>query len=144
MRFPHNAKIFRGQLDVAPFAGVFFVLLIFLFAQSTLLFIPGVPVSLPESADLPGVAMPTVSVAVDADGLIYYQNQVIEEAPLLAKLRGEVARSKESLTLIIQADRTVSCEIMVQLAVLARKAGIKNAVLATRPAVIPQPLAPNS
>ena len=42
MRFPRNAKIFRGQLDAAPLAGVFFLLLIFFLLSSRLAFTPGV------------------------------------------------------------------------------------------------------
>ena len=30
MKFPRNAKIFRGQLDATPFAGVFFCLVLFI------------------------------------------------------------------------------------------------------------------
>ncbi len=43
MRFPHNTKIFRGQLDAAPFVGVFFLLVIFLLFNSGLVFTPGIP-----------------------------------------------------------------------------------------------------
>ena len=54
MRFPHNTKIFRGQLDAAPFLGVFFLLLIFLLLNSSLVFTPGVEIQLPETANVPG------------------------------------------------------------------------------------------
>jgi len=30
MKFPRNARIFRGQLDAAPFAAVFFLLVLLL------------------------------------------------------------------------------------------------------------------
>jgi len=45
MRYPRNAKIFRGQLDVAPFIGVFFLLLLFV-VMASLLYMPGLPVYL--------------------------------------------------------------------------------------------------
>src|SRR5687767_14895355 len=45
MRFPRNAKIFRGQLDMAPLAGVLFLLLIFILLSS-LVYIPGIPYQL--------------------------------------------------------------------------------------------------
>lgn len=45
MRFPRQAKIFRGQLDAAPVAGVLFLLLIFI-QISSLLYTPGVLVQL--------------------------------------------------------------------------------------------------
>jgi len=34
MKFPRNARIFRGQLDAAPFAIVFFLLVLFLMLAS--------------------------------------------------------------------------------------------------------------
>lgn len=140
MRFPHNVKIFRGQLDAAPFAGVFFLLLIFLFAQSSIIFTPGVPIRLPELANLPGVTTPTISLAVDEDGVIYFENRISTEEQLREQLRAKVASSTESITLVIQADRQVRYETLVHLAVLARDVGIKDALLATRPPVVPEPL----
>jgi biopolymer transport protein ExbD len=140
MRFPHNVKIFRGQLDAAPFAGVFFLLLIFLFAQSSIIFTPGVPIRLPELTNLPGVTTPTISLAVDEDGVIYFENRISTEEQLREQLRAKVASSTESITLVIQADRQVRYETLVHLAVLARDVGIKDALLATRPPVVPEPL----
>lgn len=49
MRFPRNAKIFRGQLDPAPVAGVFFLLMLFILLGS-LLYTPGVLVSVAGNA----------------------------------------------------------------------------------------------
>ena len=49
MKFPRNAQIFRGQLDAAPFASVFFLLIIFVFL-SGLLYSPGIRVQLPRPA----------------------------------------------------------------------------------------------
>ena len=67
MKLPRNVKIFRGQLDAAPFASVAFLLLIFLVLQSKLVFTPGLllRIDAPEvPLDLPGTANPTVVVAV--------------------------------------------------------------------------------
>ncbi len=49
MRFPRQAKIFRGQLDAAPVAGVVFLLVIFMQLNS-LLYTPGVLVHLNNPA----------------------------------------------------------------------------------------------
>ena len=79
MKFPRNARIFRGQLDAAPFAAVFFLLVIFMMLGS-LVYTPGVlACSFPAADGLPGTDKPTVSVAIDADGRLYYENQWIEE-----------------------------------------------------------------
>ena len=46
MKFPRNTKIFRGQFDAAPFAGLLFVFIILLLVHPSLVFLPGVPVNL--------------------------------------------------------------------------------------------------
>ena len=137
MRFPRTNKIFRGQLEAAPFAGVFFLLVIFLLLSSSLVFIPGVPIRLPEAVNLPGTANPTLVVALDATGQIYFENQLIPENQLKVKLRVAAETSKEPLTLVVQADKSVPYETLQRLLLLAGDAGIKEMLMATRPQVAP-------
>ncbi len=132
MKFPRNARIFRGRLDVAPFAAVLFCLLIFLLLAS-LTYTPGVLLDLPEGADLPGLDKPNISVAVDKNGRLYFENQLIEERQLRARLRALVKESAEPLIMIVQADKAVPCEMLVHLRLLARDVGIHQALLATLP-----------
>ena len=139
MRFPRGTKIFRGQLDMAPFAGVFFLLVIFLLLRSSFVFTPGVPIRLPDAVNLSGVAGPTAVVAVDGTGQIYFENQVCNEERLQEQLQAAVARAPEPLTLVVQADRNVKYEVLVRLGLLARAAGVKEALLATRPQASPGP-----
>ncbi len=131
MKFPRNARIFRGQLDAAPFAMVFFLVLIFLLL-SALVYTPGVLLKLPVAADLPGTDKPMVAVAIDANGRLYYENQVIEENLLRDRLR-EAARNAPGLTLLVQADEAVTQKRLLQLTILAREAGISESWLATLP-----------
>jgi biopolymer transport protein ExbD len=140
MRFSHNAKIFRGQLDVAPFASVTFILLIFLLLQSGLVFTPGIPIQLPQGGNLPGSANPKVSIAVDSGGIVYYQSQITPLEKLRELLRAEASRSNEPLTLVIQADKQVRFDTLIRLAALAREARMSEVYLATRPNVEPSPL----
>jgi len=137
MKFPRNARIFRGQLDASPFVGVLFLVAIFLLLNSSLVFVPGVAIELPEAADLPGVIGPTVTVAVDSNRHYYFRNQIIKESDLQVELRKAALETKERLTLMLLADKTVSMDTLVQLAKLARAAGLKEAILVTR-----QPAAP--
>ena len=73
MRLPRRFQIFKGQMDAAPFAGVFFLLVIFLLLNSSLVFPPGLKLQLPATEELPGISGPTVTVAVDASRL-YFSN----------------------------------------------------------------------
>ena len=136
MKFPRNARIFRGQLDAAPFAAVFFLLVIFLML-STLVYTPGVPLRLPVAGNLPGTDRPTVAVAIDAAGRLYYENQIIEEAQLRTRLRQAVKDSAEPLTLLVEADKAATHDMLMHITLLARDAGISEAWLAT----LPRPLA---
>jgi biopolymer transport protein ExbD len=141
MRFPHNTKIFRGQLDAAPFIGVFFLLVIFLLLTSGLVFTPGVPIQLPEGVNLPGLDGPTAVVAVDADGHLYFENQWCDDERLKQRLQAAVDRSPQPLTLVVQADKDAKSEVSVRLGILARSVGIRKMWLAARPPVVPVPAA---
>lgn len=131
MKFPRNARIFRGQLDVAPFAIVFFLLVIFLLLGA-LVYTPGVHLVLPVANDLPGSDKPMVAVAIDASGRLYYENQVVDESRLQERLR-EATRDSPGLTLLVQADETVTHKRLLQLVMLARDSGITEYWLATLP-----------
>ena len=137
MKFPRNARIFRGQLDAAPFAAVFFLLVIFLMLGS-LVYTPGVRLQLPLANDLPGTDKPSVQVTVDIHGRLYFENQLIEPGLLKERLQKAVQDSAAQLCLIVQADQAVTYDSLVRLTLLARDAGIKEAWLAT----LPRPMAP--
>lgn len=142
MKFPRNARILRGQLDIAPFACVFCLLIIFL-VLSSLLYTPGVRLELPSAAaDLPGVDNPGVKVAIDRSGQLYYENQLIEEQALSSKLRQMAKSSPSPLTFIVLADKAVSYDRLVRLTMLAYDAGFANAWLATLPHALASPAAP--
>jgi len=134
MKFPRNATLLRSQLDAAPIAAVFFLLVMFLMLAS-LVYTPGarLELQLPRADGLPGTDKPCVSVAIDADGRLYYQNQWIEESELRRQLEAAVQKSPEPLTLVVQADKAVSYERCLRLALLGRDAGISEALLATLP-----------
>jgi biopolymer transport protein ExbD len=132
MKFARNARPFRGQLDAAPFAGVFFCLVLLLLL-GMLVYTPGVRLQLPEAAGVPGTTGPSIWVALDSQGQFYFKNQNFDRAALKASLEDAVKKSSEPLTLVVQADKSVSYDRLMDLALLARAAGIKNALLAVLP-----------
>ena len=132
MKFPRSARIFRGQTDVIPYASVLFLLALFLLL-GTLVYTPGVKLSLPVADDLPGTDKPSVNVAVDALGRLYYDNQIVTDDVLKNRLRVVVREAGQPLTLVIHADKSVAYENLLGLTVLARDVGIRDALLATLP-----------
>ena len=144
MRFARNAKIFRGQIDAAPAAGVFFLLVIFVLLQSSLVVPPGVRIQLPAAGEMAGPTTATVTLAVDASGLLFFDHQVIREDALRARLAAAVATAGEPLTLVLQADQSVKNETLTRLFAVAREVGIRDALLATRPPVLTPPARPRA
>lgn len=136
MRLPRHHKVFRGHLDVAPFAGVFFLMVIFLVFHSGLVLTPGIPLSLPVAADLPGLTNQAVVVAVAENGVCFFENQIASENELKTKLRAAVGVAGP-ITLVLQADKAVRHEKLVSLLLIARDAGIRQTLIATHPGVRP-------
>jgi biopolymer transport protein ExbD len=135
MKFPRTAKILRSPFEMAPFAAMFFLLVIFLLLAA-LLPVQGLRVQLqpPVAGDLPGVDKPTVAMAVDSGGRFYFKNQIVtNEMQLSNNLRQAVTGAREPLTLVIHADKSVTEDQLIHLALLARAAGIQSALLATLP-----------
>src|SRR5215813_7949103 len=125
MKFPRNAKIFRGQLEAAPFASVFFLLVIFFALSSDIIYTPGIPVRLAQGTDLPGTDKPTIVVAVDASGHFYFQDQILtDRADLQRRLRAVVSNAPEPPTLVVQADKDVKWEVLVELYLIADQVGL--------------------
>ena len=135
MKFPRNARIFRGQLDAAPFASVFFLLVIFV-VLGKYLYTPGVEVKLPAAGDvaLAGPEGPTISVAITTNA-VYFADQTISDEQLSGEFKKAREKSVQPLTLVLQVDRDVTEEKWMDLVVLARQAGITNLLHATFPRV---------
>lgn len=132
MKFPRNTRLLRSPFEVAPFAAVFFLFAMFLLFAA-LMPTPGIPLQLPVAGDLPGTDKPTVAVAIDSAGRFYFANQMVGEAQLKSSLANAARRAGPSLTLVIDADKSVTYEQLVHLTLLARAAGIRSALLATLP-----------
>ena len=222
MRYPRNIKIFRGGVDAAPFAGLFFATVLFLVLLYSHVFFPGVPIALsaaegppeigertvgvlkdgtvrflgesmdlaglqvalkergqrgdlpkrvvmqndpgaderlqrqvenllkdaglsikvpgtrlelPEDAGFAGAANPVVVVGLNLNGQIFFQHQLIQRAALQKRLAETVEKWGGNVTLVLQADKKVPWEEIVGLSEVARKAGITQVRLGTRPPI---------
>ncbi len=135
MKFPRNAKIFRGQLDATPFAGVFFCVLLFVLLSS-LIYAPGVLIHLPaSSAKSTGLEGPTVVVAVDAANQFYFDHHIVQTNELMNRLKLEVRKSPQPLTLVLEADKSVTLETLDSLSDIATAAGVAQVLQETLPRV---------
>jgi biopolymer transport protein ExbD len=76
-----NIRPFHGRLDFAPFVGVLFLMLPMLLFHTSMVFKPGIEVdiNLPVSSQRTGVGDPSLAVAVDANGILYFRGQTLRE-----------------------------------------------------------------
>jgi biopolymer transport protein ExbD len=80
---------------------------------------------------------------VDSGGRFYYKNQIVtNEMQLSNDLHSAAGNSRAPLTLVIHADKTVTEDQLIHLALLAQRAGITNALLATLPGAAGAPVRP--
>ena len=140
MKFPRHSRLLRGPFDMAPFAAVLFLLVIFLMLGGQV-YTPGVAIRPPAADGLPGTDQPTVAIAVDAGGRFYFANQMIARDKLRAALKAAARKSRKPLTLVIHADKAVTYDQLVSLVRLAQATdiGITNLLLATLPGAVTTP-----
>jgi len=132
MKFPRRTRLLRNPFDATAYAAVFFLMIIFL-SLGARIYTPGVKINLPGADNQPGTDRPTVTVAMDESGRYFFLNQVIETDPLKTRLSEIAKQSAEPLTLVILMDKAVRFENVMRLQLLARDAGIPDAMIATPP-----------
>lgn len=138
MKFPRNVHILKGTPDYAAVASVVFLLVMFIML-GPVTYTSGLKVELPLSGELPGTDQPSVQLAVDAEGRLFFQNEQISETELGLRLGRVVSEATQPLTLVIQADKSVTNDQITRLSVIARRAGIHDALLATLPRLVAPP-----
>ena len=72
---------------------------------------------------------------MDAGNRLFFRDHLTTEADLKLQLR-EAVKKTPDLTLVVQADGSVTHENLVRLDLLARDAGIREALHAVRPRLV--------
>jgi biopolymer transport protein ExbD len=103
MKFPRNTRIFRGQLDMAPVACLFFATALMLFLHSQIVFVPGVRLDLNPSKDTN-----RPSLFIDAEDLFHYADSTMSGSAFVKRLRADAEKGKAPNTLILQVDMGAS------------------------------------
>lgn len=117
MRFPRNARIFRGQLDATPVAAMFFLLVIFLLLAS-LVYTPGVPVDL-TAFD----AGARIDLIVRSNGMVMRGSEVVTNS-LTTWLTEERLRRGGPATVAVHVDQNAPRAVVRQIRDSARDLGM--------------------
>lgn len=90
-------------------------------------------IELPYAPGLSGTTNRTVAVAVNMAGQLFFRNKLVTEAELTGQLRAAVQERPSPLTVVLLADRAVDNETLTRLGMLAREAGARELLIASRP-----------
>lgn len=138
IRIKTKLKIFKGYPDFTPFAGVFFLLLIFFMMGSSFIQVSGIPVELPEAQVSGSFGVKKFVVTIDSYSKIYFNDLAIPGMDILKeKLMEMVAAHPENdkpPTIVIRADSKAPFGVVAKLMSLAEDLRINAFVLTVPPA----------
>jgi biopolymer transport protein ExbD len=134
MRRNRRTKLI-AEINIAPLTDVILVLLIIFMVTTPLIYRSSVKIALPQvSSNQQPLESKDINVTITAGGEVYMENQKynlkLDKDIFQFKLKNMVKGNKES-AIIVNGDRSVKYDYVVQVIDLASKAGIKHLVLAT-------------
>ncbi len=133
-RRARNSKLI-ADINIAPFTDVILVLLIIFMVTTPMIYRSSIKIALPQvSSNEQPVESKDINVTVTSAGEVYMENQKYN-----LKLDKEIFQFKlQSLTktykdpaIIINGDRSVKYDFVVQVIDIASKLGIKHLILST-------------
>jgi biopolymer transport protein ExbD len=110
--------------DLTPLIDMVFLLLIF-FLLTSFLAMPSIPVRLPETEAAELHETPEPVVVIEADGALLLDGRVLTLEELESALI-EMFSSRDPKELLIQADREVRFQTVVDVMDVSKKAGAEN------------------
>ena len=130
-RFQPVQRAPRGLLGVAPWVDFALLVLMVIIQQSAHVLRPGLRMELPAAPFEDGIRPDALVVTVPQEGMYFFQDERLTLDGLTLALE-RAARNRADAALILEADRRISHGTLVQLYNLARNAGVREVVLATR------------
>jgi biopolymer transport protein ExbD len=135
MKFPRNTRIFRGQLDMAPVACLFFSTALMLFLHSQIVFVPGVRLDLH-----PITNTNRPSLFIDSDDLFHYAGSTMSQSSFSKRLRADADKSRAPAAIVFQVDPKASTNAVNAVRALSAELSIALEPPGTRVAL---PLSPD-
>ena len=126
MELKNNLKP-KVHIDITPLVDVVFILLIFFMVSSTFLELPGMKLELPSAGAARAQPAEQATLFLSREGKILLGKKELS----LQELAIILANEASSESLIIKGDKEVAYGLVVKVIDIAKKAGIKNLVIAT-------------
>jgi biopolymer transport protein ExbD len=120
----------EGGIIMTPLIDMVFLTLIFFMVNATLSINPAIRIDLPRARTSLGALSEEIVVSVKADGGLYIGERLVSVEDFGLELRREMARvGKRSI--LLQGERTISYESLMEVMDQAKLAGVGRISLAT-------------
>lgn len=130
-----------AEINVTPLVDVMLVLLVIFIITAPLL-ASAIKLDLPEVKAAPAAATSaTISLAIDADGRFYWNDQLIEDGALAERL-ASAAKAQPQPELHLRADKATRYERLAQVMSAAQEAGLTRIGFVTEPPAPPAAATP--
>jgi biopolymer transport protein ExbD len=132
MRFRRKLET-KADVNLVPMIDVVFQLILFFMVSTTIVITPGILLSLPRTVNSEQVVLDRMLVTVVSENEVYLNKDKYDLAGLDKALAGiDETRKNETKSVVMEADRTTSYELMVQVLGILGKNGFKGVNLKTR------------
>ena len=129
---PHRQQAMMSDINVTPMVDVMLVLLV-IFIITAPMFTHAVKLELPKAQAAAAQQLPdSVSIAIDAAGQVYWDQEPVNAAGLEARLKAAAARSPQP-ELQLRADRATRYEAVAQVMAAAQTNGLTKLGFVTDP-----------
>lgn len=127
-----DARPPQSEINMVPLIDVMLVLLIVFMITAPLL-THSVKIDLPQAASQPSDQKPEqVSLSIDGDGRLFWNDQPLDRAELTARLRSAAAQRPQP-ELHLRADRDTRYQVLAEVMAEARNAGVEKIGFITVP-----------
>ena len=134
MKRRQRAKL-MAEINIAPFTDVILVLLIIFMVTTPLIYRSSIKIALPQvSGNQQQVDSKDINIFVNASGEIFLENRKYNlklDADVLKFKLQQLLKAYKDCAIIINGDKSVKYDFVVQVIDMASKVGIKHLVLAT-------------
>ena len=129
LRFPAKKRT-RPTIHLTALIDIVFLLLIFFLLASSFVEQAGVAIIVPEIESEGSGLLPEIIVQIDQNGTILIDDTNVNQRQLTTILKLRI-KSLAKDTVVIQADRRVQYDTVVEVIDAAKLAGAKNLILVT-------------
>ena len=113
-----------AEINMIPLIDVMLVLLVIFIITAPLL-THAVKIDLPKASSQPNITKPeNVQLAIDRDGVVYWNGEVVDEAGWRARMQAAAAQQKPQPELHLRADKTTPYQAVAEVMADAAKAGM--------------------